>query len=78
MLKVAAPSPGELALMKPGAVLIGMLNPFAQETLDRMLAELLADPERRAVQGRNGLAFADSADLYSLPERAADVILGVA
>ena len=53
-------------------------SPFAQETLDRMLAELLADPERRAVQGRNGLAFADSADLYSLPERAADVILGVA
>lgn len=53
-------------------------SPFVQETLDRMLAELLADPERRAVQGRNGLAFAASADLYSLPERAADVILGVA
>jgi len=53
-------------------------SPFAQATLDRMLAELLADPERRAVQGRNGLFFADSADLYSLPERAADVILGVA
>ena len=26
----------------------------------------------------DGTAFADSADLYSLPERAADVILGVA
>lgn len=36
VLKVAAPNAAELALMKPGAVLIGMLNPFAQETLEQL------------------------------------------
>lgn len=38
VLKVAAPDAAELALMKPGAVLIGMLNPFSQETLDQLNA----------------------------------------
>lgn len=38
VLKVAAPDAAELALMKPGAVLIGMLNPFYQETLDQLNA----------------------------------------
>ncbi|KXJ32916.1 Re/Si-specific NAD(P)(+) transhydrogenase subunit alpha [Pseudomonas sp. HUK17] len=38
VLKVAAPDVAELALMKPGAVLIGMLNPFSQETLDQLNA----------------------------------------
>ncbi len=28
VLKVVAPSPAELAQMRPGAVLVGMLNPF--------------------------------------------------
>ncbi|PZP81801.1 MAG: glucosyltransferase I RfaG, partial [Ectopseudomonas oleovorans] len=37
--------------------------------------DMLADPERRAFWGRNGLAYADSADLYSMPQKAADVIL---
>jgi UDP-glucose:(heptosyl)LPS alpha-1,3-glucosyltransferase len=36
---------------------------------------MLADDERRAFWGRNGLAFADCADLYSMPQKAADVIL---
>ncbi len=51
-------------------------SPFVQEQLDRTLADMLADDRRRAFWGRNGLAFADSADLYSMPQKAADVIVG--
>ena len=51
-------------------------SPFDQEQLNRWLAEMLADPAARARWGANGLAFADTADLYSMPQRAADVILG--
>ncbi|CAL96183.1 glycosyltransferase family 4 protein [Azoarcus olearius] len=51
-------------------------EPFAQTALDRALATLLGDDEGRARCQRNALAFADRADLYSLPERAADIILG--
>lgn len=50
-------------------------SPFEQERLNRLLAEVLGDDQRRAEWQRNGLAFADSADLYSMPQRAADVIL---
>ncbi|MBF7729857.1 glycosyltransferase family 4 protein [Pseudomonas sp. N040] len=50
-------------------------SPFRQEQLDRTVADMLADDERRAFWGRNGLAFADCADLYSMPQKAADVIL---
>jgi len=50
-------------------------NPFAQVVLDATLAELLADAPARARYQRCALAFADTADLYSMPERAADVIL---
>jgi len=53
-------------------------SPFEQEALNRALAGMLADDEQRAAWGRNGLAFADTADLYSMPQRAADVILGEA
>jgi UDP-glucose:(heptosyl)LPS alpha-1,3-glucosyltransferase len=49
--------------------------PFEQEKFNRMLAEMLADDAARASWGANGLAFADTADLYSMPQRAADVIL---
>ncbi|MBP8171868.1 MAG: NAD(P)(+) transhydrogenase (Re/Si-specific) subunit alpha, partial [Pseudomonas sp.] len=38
VLKVLAPSDAELALMKSGAVLVGMLNPFCNETIARMAA----------------------------------------
>ncbi|MDH4611904.1 glycosyltransferase family 4 protein [Pseudomonas sp. BN102] len=55
-----------------GRVLPG---PFEQEALNQMLAEILADPAARARWSTNGLAFADSADLYSMPQHAADVIL---
>lgn len=50
-------------------------EPFEQNTFNRMLAEMLADEAQRAKWGCNGLAFADSADLYSMPQHAADVIL---
>lgn len=36
VLKVRGPSPEELALMKPGATLVGMLNPFDAEGLQRL------------------------------------------
>ncbi|MOA61728.1 Lipopolysaccharide core biosynthesis protein RfaG [compost metagenome] len=51
-------------------------SPFDQDRLNRLLAEMLADPAARARWGANGLAFADTADLYSMPQKAADVILG--
>lgn len=51
-------------------------SPFAQERLDAALAEMLEDATVRAVWGQNGLAYAETADLYSMPERAADVIVG--
>lgn len=50
-------------------------SPFEQERLNRTLAEMLADDAARARWGANGLAFADTADLYSMPQKAADVIL---
>ncbi|MGL1834106.1 glycosyltransferase family 4 protein [Rhodocyclaceae bacterium SMB388] len=51
-------------------------QPFEQADLDRALADMLGDDAARARWHANALAFADHADLYSLPERAADVILG--
>ncbi|MGG2398954.1 Re/Si-specific NAD(P)(+) transhydrogenase subunit alpha [Pseudomonas sp. SH1-B] len=38
VLKVVAPSEAELAQMKSGAVLVGMLNPFCNDTIARMNA----------------------------------------
>jgi len=38
VLKVQRPSADELALMKPGAALVGMLNPFDKDGLTRMAA----------------------------------------
>jgi UDP-glucose:(heptosyl)LPS alpha-1,3-glucosyltransferase len=50
-------------------------EPFAQEALNRALAAMLADAAARQGWARNGLAFAAQADIYSMPERAADLIL---
>jgi len=55
-----------------GVVLPG---PFSQDLLNTALADLLTDAPARARHQQNALAFAASADLVSLPERAADVIL---
>jgi len=51
-------------------------SPFEQSQLNARLATLLGDSGLRARWSRSGLAFAASADLYSMPQRAADVILG--
>lgn len=51
-------------------------SPFVQGALNHQLADMLADDERRMFWGRNGLAFAARADLYSMPQKAADVIVG--
>src|SRR5690606_9251820 len=48
---------------------------FRKAQLNQQLAQMLADDAQRAAWSRNGLAFADSADLYSMPQHAADVIL---
>ncbi|WP_439886498.1 glycosyltransferase family 4 protein [Pseudomonas sp. MBLB4123] len=50
-------------------------SPFEQQRLNRQLAEMLGDDAARAKWSANGLAYAESADLYSMPQRAADVIL---
>lgn len=50
-------------------------EPFEQGQLNRELEHMLEDDAARVRWASNGLAFADSADLYSMPERAADVIL---
>lgn len=50
-------------------------SPFDQERLNRALADLLEADDRRALCRRNGLAYAETADLYSMPQRAADLIL---
>ncbi|MBA1431851.1 MULTISPECIES: glycosyltransferase family 4 protein [Pseudomonas fluorescens group] len=50
-------------------------EPFEQAQLNEYLARMLSDSAQRAAWGRNGLAFAETADLYSMPQHAADVIL---
>ncbi|WP_397450235.1 glycosyltransferase family 4 protein [Pseudomonas sp. NA-150] len=50
-------------------------DPFDQAQLNQYLADMLADNAARAAWSAHGLAFADTADLYSMPQHAADVIL---
>ena len=50
-------------------------EPFEQAQLTQYLTTMLSDDAARAAWSRNGLAFADTADLYSMPQHAADVIL---
>ncbi len=50
-------------------------EPFAQEALNATLAAMLSDKEARARWQANALAFAETADIYSNAERAADLIL---
>ena len=51
-------------------------EPFEQRALDEALAAMLADDVARERWHANALTFAARADLYSLPEKAADVIVG--
>ncbi|WP_309270162.1 glycosyltransferase family 4 protein [Azonexus sp.] len=50
-------------------------EPFAQAEMDRLLQRALRDDDERRRWRANALAFAESADIYSNPERAADLIL---
>ena len=52
-------------------------DPFVQSQLDSMLAEMLDDKGARVRWQTNALAFAQTADIYSNAERAADLILNV-
>lgn len=51
-------------------------TPFQQAQFNQTLLQVLEDGEVRRRWHDNALGFAERADLYSLPERAADVILG--
>lgn len=61
-------------IQEAGAGLV-LSSPFHQADLDRSLAAMLADPAQRQAWGRNALAWAQTADIHSMPERAADIIL---
>lgn len=50
-------------------------EPFQQEALNHALASALQDDDLRAGWAQRARHFADTEDLYSLPERAADIIL---
>ncbi len=49
-------------------------SPFQQDTLNKMLAEMLVS-DTRSEWGRNGRAYSEGTDLYSLIEKAADIII---
>lgn len=51
-------------------------EPFNQETLNKALYRVLNDDELRRGWAANARRYADTEDLYSLPEKAADIILG--
>jgi UDP-glucose:(heptosyl)LPS alpha-1,3-glucosyltransferase len=53
-------------------------EPFDQAQLNQQLARMLDDDGARAAWAANGLAFAETADIYSMAEHAADVIVGEA
>jgi len=50
--------------------------PFEQSQLNRYLERMLSDQAARLAWSQHGLTYAETADLYSMPQRAADVILG--
>ncbi len=50
-------------------------EPFAQNRMDQLLAGMLLDKGARVRWQANALAFAETADIYSNAERAADLIL---
>ncbi|TWH71373.1 UDP-glucose:(heptosyl)LPS alpha-1,3-glucosyltransferase [Azomonas agilis] len=52
-------------------------SPFEQPQLNQALTEMLSNPEARVRWSQAGLAYADTADLYSMPQRAADLILNL-
>ena len=53
-------------------------SPFSQEALNEALVMMLGSKEKRRQWKENGLEYAESADLYSMPEQAAELILSLA
>ncbi|MFN3580743.1 MAG: glycosyltransferase family 4 protein [Pseudomonas sp.] len=53
-------------------------EPFEQSQLDSLMAQMLGDDQQRTQWRANALRFAAETDLYSMPQRAADVIIGAA
>ena len=51
-------------------------SPFEQTQLNQTVVNMLTDAAARARWSANGLAYAQTADLYSMPQRAADLIVG--
>ena len=51
-------------------------EPFEQIVLNRALCDSLQDTQKRTQWVNNAKYYADTEDLYSLPEKAADIILG--
>ncbi|EMF0717207.1 glycosyltransferase family 4 protein [Citrobacter freundii] len=51
-------------------------EPFRQDILNEVLCEALTQSSLRAVWAENARHYADTQDLYSLPEKAADLITG--
>ncbi len=51
-------------------------TPFEQKAMNAQLAAVLADDQRRARYAENGLRFAEQADIYSMAQHAADLIVG--
>lgn len=51
-------------------------DPFDQCTLNQALASMLADDNARRRWSQQGIAFGQTADIYAMPDRAADIILG--
>lgn len=54
-----------------------ILEPFAQENLNTALLDALQNNEQRSRWAENARHFADTEDLYSLADKAADIILGL-
>ena len=50
-------------------------EPFAQAQMDQILQEMLVDRKNRQLWQANALRWAETADIYSNAERAADIIL---
>jgi UDP-glucose:(heptosyl)LPS alpha-1,3-glucosyltransferase len=53
-------------------------SPFDQGTLNRMLAEMLRDATQRDRWGANGWHYVTQNDVFSMPEKVADIIEGSA
>lgn len=55
---------------------IVITSPFQQTSLNQALATMLTDKTARQRWQQNGLTYAEIADIYSMPSKAADIILG--